>query len=129
MRTKITLACTECKQRNYNTTKEKKTHPDRMEIKKYCRFCRTHTLHKETKQTIGFVRRDTMADSAKTEAKKDSFWKSVKTEFKKIAWPDQKETVKQSVAVLCVSVVVGLIITFLDTLIQFGINFLTSIGV
>ena len=49
MRTKITLACTECKQRNYNTTKEKKNHPDRMEIKKYCRFCKTHTLHKETK--------------------------------------------------------------------------------
>ncbi len=42
MRTKITLACTECKQRNYNTTKEKKLHPDRMETK-------THTLHKETK--------------------------------------------------------------------------------
>ena len=49
MRTRITLACTECKQRNYNTTKDKKTHPDRMEIKKYCRFCRTHTLNKETK--------------------------------------------------------------------------------
>ena len=49
MRTKITLACTECKQRNYNTTKEKKTHPDIMEIKKYCKFFKTHTLHKETK--------------------------------------------------------------------------------
>ena len=49
MRTKITLACTECKQRNYNTTKDKKTHPDRMETKTYCRFCKTHTLHKETK--------------------------------------------------------------------------------
>ena len=49
MRTKITLACTECKQRNYNTTKDKKTHPDRMETKKSCRFCKTHTLHKETK--------------------------------------------------------------------------------
>ena len=40
---------TECKQRNYNLTKDKKTHPDRMETKKYCRFCKTHTLHKETK--------------------------------------------------------------------------------
>lgn len=49
MRTRITLACTECKQRNYDTTKDKKTHPDRMETKKYCRFCKTHTLHKETK--------------------------------------------------------------------------------
>jgi large subunit ribosomal protein L33 len=38
MRTKITLACTECKHRNYNTTKDMKTHPDRMETKKYCRF-------------------------------------------------------------------------------------------
>ena len=49
VRTKITLACTECKNRNYNTTKDKKAHPDRMETKKYCRFCRTHTMHKETK--------------------------------------------------------------------------------
>ncbi|MDE7212858.1 MAG: 50S ribosomal protein L33 [Lachnospiraceae bacterium] len=49
MRVKITLACTECKQSNYNMTKEKKNHPDRMETKKYCRFCKSHTLHKETK--------------------------------------------------------------------------------
>lgn len=49
MRTRITLACTECKNRNYDTTKDKKTHPDRMEMKKYCRFCKTHTMHKETK--------------------------------------------------------------------------------
>jgi large subunit ribosomal protein L33 len=49
MRVKITLACTECKQRNYNTTKNKKNDPDRIEMNKYCRFCRKHTLHKETK--------------------------------------------------------------------------------
>ncbi len=49
MRTKITLECTECKQRNYNTTKDKKTHPDRVETKKYCKFCKKHTMHKETK--------------------------------------------------------------------------------
>ena len=49
VRVKITLACTECKQRNYNMTKEKKTHPERMETKKYCKFCKAHTLHKETK--------------------------------------------------------------------------------
>ena len=49
MRVKITLACTECKQRNYNTKKNKKNSPDRLEMKKYCRFCRKHTLHRETK--------------------------------------------------------------------------------
>lgn len=49
MRTKITLECTECKQRNYDTTKDKKKHPDRIETSKYCRFCKKHTKHKETK--------------------------------------------------------------------------------
>ena len=42
MRTRITLECTECKQRNYNMTKDKKTHPERMETKKYCKFCKSH---------------------------------------------------------------------------------------
>jgi len=49
MRVKITLACSECKQRNYNTMKNKKNDPDRLEMNKYCRFCKKHTLHKETK--------------------------------------------------------------------------------
>ena len=49
MRVKVTLACTECKQRNYNTIKNKKNDPYRIELKKYCRFCRKQTTHKETK--------------------------------------------------------------------------------
>ena len=49
MRVKITLACSECKQRNYDTKKNKKNDPDRLEMNKFCRFCRKHTLHKETK--------------------------------------------------------------------------------
>ena len=49
MRTKITLECTECKQRNYDTIKNKKNNPDRLELNKYCKFCRKETPHKETK--------------------------------------------------------------------------------
>ena len=49
MTVKITLVCSECKQRNYDTTKNKKNDPDRIEISKYCRFCRKHTPHKESK--------------------------------------------------------------------------------
>ena len=49
MRVKVTMACTECKQRNYDTKKNKKNDPDRLEMKKYCRFCRKHTMHKESK--------------------------------------------------------------------------------
>jgi large subunit ribosomal protein L33 len=49
MREIITLACSECKRRNYTQTRNKKTKTDKLEIKKYCKFCRKHTLHKETK--------------------------------------------------------------------------------
>lgn len=49
MRDIIHLACGECKRRNYSTTKNKKKTTDRLEFKKYCRFCRQHTPHKETK--------------------------------------------------------------------------------
>jgi large subunit ribosomal protein L33 len=49
MRNIITLACTYCKRRNYTTTKNKRTTQNRLEMKKYCKFCRSHTLHRETK--------------------------------------------------------------------------------
>ncbi|NLZ70912.1 MAG: 50S ribosomal protein L33 [Clostridiaceae bacterium] len=48
-RDKITLACKECKQRNYDTKKNKKNTPDKIELLKYCPFCKKHTLHVETK--------------------------------------------------------------------------------
>jgi large subunit ribosomal protein L33 len=46
----ITLACGNCKRRNYTTMKNKKNDPDRLSIKKYCRWCRAHQEHKETKR-------------------------------------------------------------------------------
>ena len=49
MRDNIIIACTECKQRNYDSQKNKKNDPDRIEVKKYCKFCKKHTVHKETK--------------------------------------------------------------------------------
>ncbi len=49
VRVKVTLACTDCKERNYDTTKNKRTTPNRIELKKYCFRCGTHTLHRETK--------------------------------------------------------------------------------
>ena len=49
MRVAVTMACTECKQRNYQTNKNKKNDPERIELNKYCTFCKNSTLHKETK--------------------------------------------------------------------------------
>ena len=49
MRDNIILECTECKQRNYTATKNKKKQTGRVEYKKFCRFCHKHTPHKETR--------------------------------------------------------------------------------
>jgi large subunit ribosomal protein L33 len=49
VRPKITMACTECKERNYITKKNRRNNPDRLELKKFCPRCRTHTPHRETR--------------------------------------------------------------------------------
>lgn len=49
MRVNITLACTECGERNYISTKNKRNNPDRLELKKYCPREKRVTLHRETK--------------------------------------------------------------------------------
>jgi len=49
MRVIIQMECTTCKNRNYSTTKNKTSTPDRLELKKFCKFCHKHTPHKETK--------------------------------------------------------------------------------
>ncbi|HHY35472.1 MAG TPA: 50S ribosomal protein L33 [Firmicutes bacterium] len=45
----ITLQCEQCKNRNYTTTKNRKAHSGRLELRKYCKFCRTHTVHREVR--------------------------------------------------------------------------------
>jgi large subunit ribosomal protein L33 len=49
VQTIITLQCGDCRRRNYTTAKNKKNDPDRLELRKYCRWCRKHTAHRETK--------------------------------------------------------------------------------
>ena len=49
VRPKITLACQECKHRNYITRKNRRNDPDRLELMKYCPNCRCHRPHRETR--------------------------------------------------------------------------------
>lgn len=49
MRVTITLACTNCKERNYTSNKNKRNNPDRIELKKYCSRCNSQTAHRETR--------------------------------------------------------------------------------
>ena len=98
MRVKITLACTDCKQRNYNMTKDKKTHPDRMETKK------------KSKPSV--------------KERVVAFWKGVKAEFRKIIWPSKESLKNQTIAVLVVSVVLSVFIRFFDIACQYVVEFI-----
>jgi len=43
----ITLACSECRERNYTTEKNRQNDSGRITLKKYCPRCRRHTEHRE----------------------------------------------------------------------------------
>uniref|UniRef100_UPI00405673AD preprotein translocase subunit SecE n=1 Tax=Acetatifactor sp. TaxID=1872090 RepID=UPI00405673AD len=66
-----------------------------------------------------------MGDSAEKQSRFS--FKGVKAEFKKISWPDRQSTLKQSIAVVVISVVVGVIIAIIDFIVKYGINLLTTI--
>ena len=71
-----------------------------------------------------------MGDYAKSDKKTSKlvkFWNGVKAEFRKITWPDKDDLLKQSVAVVIISVVIGAIITVLDFGMQYGVDFITTL--
>ena len=65
-----------------------------------------------------------MQQTEAVKEKKTSWFKGLKAEFKRIIWPDQKTLVKETTAVVAVSVILGLVISALDFVIRIGIEFL-----
>ncbi len=45
----ITLACSDCRERNYTTTKNRRNDSQRLEFRKYCSRCQVHRLHREVR--------------------------------------------------------------------------------
>ena len=60
-------------------------------------------------------------------APKTSWFAGLKSEFKKIVWPDKKSLARQSVAVVAVSIVLGLIIAVLDSIFKYGVDILVNL--
>lgn len=48
MRQKLMLKCTQCNNNNYILDKNKQKHPEKLETKKFCKYCKEKTMHKET---------------------------------------------------------------------------------
>lgn len=62
------------------------------------------------------------ANTTQEKAPKKSWFKGLKSEFKKIVWPDKESLVKESVAVIVITVVLGLVIALIDMAIELGVN-------
>ncbi|MFP6651731.1 MAG: 50S ribosomal protein L33 [Dehalococcoidia bacterium] len=45
----VNLGCVDCRERTYNSSKNRRNDPQRLELNKYCPRCRTHTLHREVR--------------------------------------------------------------------------------
>jgi len=65
-----------------------------------------------------------MSETEKTQKK--SWFKGLKAEFRKIVWPDKNTLAKQTTAVVAVSVVLGALISVVDALLRYGIDFLVK---
>ena len=150
-RMKITLACQECKQRNYNTKKNKKNDPDRLEMKKHCKFCRKHTEHKETKQKGETVKmseeKNLPVDKAKEKEKRENqrnalkaaaakrprrsplrFFREAKAEFKKVTWPTPKQVLNNTGVVLTAITVTALLIFGFDWLFSWVLSIVYQVN-
>ena len=64
-----------------------------------------------------------MSETTVEKTKKKNWFKGLKAEFKKISWPDKKTLLKQTVAVITCSVLLGVIIWAVDEAINFGLKF------
>jgi preprotein translocase subunit SecE len=56
--------------------------------------------------------------------KKNNVWKTLKAEFKKIIWPDKKTVGKETVSVITVSLILGVVIGLLDMVLKYLISFI-----
>lgn len=68
-----------------------------------------------------------MGENSKEAVQKKGFFKGLKSEFKKIIWPDKKDVVKRTAVVTVVSIIVGLIIVVVDMIIKYGVNLLVNL--
>src|SRR5699024_6968131 len=106
MNKKIVLACTQCSSRNYTTTKNPTTHPERLDVRKFCKTCGKHTLHRETKD-----------ESRRLECGCTSMircLKNVSRETRKVSWPKGRELTSYTITVIVTVACVALYFAIID---------------
>ena len=100
-RIKITLRCSECKQRNYNTMKNKKNSPEKLEM--------------NTDKKLGFFKRVA------------KWFREMKSELKKVVWPTPKQFGKNTLVALVVMAAAALVLWGFDSLAKAAVEALITL--
>lgn len=58
---------------------------------------------------------ETKENAGKPKEKKQSFWQGVKNEWRKIIWPTKEDVGRQTALVVIISILLGVIITVVDS--------------
>ena len=126
MRVKVTLRCSECKQRNYNTMKNKKNDPDRLEMKKYsARSTPFTTRPSKEARIMAEVKKENWFK--RTWGKVKKYFRELRSELKKVVWPTPQQVLKNTAIVACCVVAVGVFIWLFDFVAQVGIDALIGL--
>ena len=118
MREGVTLQCNECKQRNYRTTKNKKNTTDRLELKS------SAELTPLTERPGKDVRAMAVSESGKPGliSRISRFFKEVRSELRKVAWPNRKELTSYTILVLVTVAVVAVYIGVIDFVVRVALG-------
>ena len=113
-RVKITLRCDECKQRNYNTVKNKKNTSDRLERSKYCEMAEEKKTNAAPAKAVTAVKKDdTKLGFFKRVAK---WFREMKSELKKVIWPTGQQLFNNTLVSVVVMVASALVLWGFDLL-------------
>ena len=110
-RDKIILECTDCKNRNYFTDKNRRKHPERVEWKKYCPRCDKHQAAQgievvmDTRAGRAAVRTRLVGAGCDRTPRASSSGSA--TELRKVTWPTRDELVKATRMIVILSIVLG----------------------
>ena len=124
----VSLECVGCDnpgKSRYHYRKNKKTQREKLELKKYCKFCRKHNIHKETKQGCSSVGRATVSKTVGREFETlhpcfgdilttMKFFNDIKSELGKISWINKRDNIKSTIGVVLVTIILGLFLLLVD---------------
>jgi large subunit ribosomal protein L33 len=124
VRIAATLACEECKRRNYQTNKSKRNNPERLQLKKYCRWCRRRSRRRTREGAGGEGPGRDVAPRPSTLVRLVRFLQGSWRELHRVQWPDRPQVVQATGVVIGFVIVAGAFLGGADWVSQHIINFI-----